>query len=87
MLKKNIKSIAMMKWAKSLFPINRSITGAGLRQTINYIRGKINKGFQKKKIKSNTKVFDWKIPNEWKITSAYIKYIDGKKMYESYHYY
>ena len=41
----------MMKWAKSLFPINRSITGAGLRQTINYIRGKINKGFQKKKIK------------------------------------
>tara|TARA_B100000886_G_scaffold90816_1_gene59940 strand:+ start:28545 stop:29828 length:1284 start_codon:yes stop_codon:yes gene_type:complete len=79
-LKKNIKSIAMMEWAKSLFPINRSITGAGLRQTINYIRSKINKGFQKKKIKSNTKVFDWKIPNEWKINSAYIKYIDGKKI-------
>ena len=32
----------MMKWAKSLFPINRSITGAGLRQTINFIIGKIN---------------------------------------------
>ena len=70
----------MMKWAKSLFPINRSITGAGLRQTINYIRGKINKDFQKKRIKSNTKVFDWKIPNEWKITTAHIKYVDGKKV-------
>ena len=79
MLKKNIKSIVMMKWANSLFPINRSITGAGLRQTINYIK-KINKNFKKKKIKSNTKVFDWKIPNEWKITSAYIKHIDGEKI-------
>ena len=49
MLKKNIKSIVMMKWANSLFPINRSITGAGLRQTINYIK-KINKNFKKKKI-------------------------------------
>ena len=45
----------MMKWAKSLFPINRSITGAGLRQTINFIIGKINKDL-KKKIKSHTKV-------------------------------
>ena len=45
----------MMKWAKSLFPINRSITGAGLRQTINFIIGKINKDFQKKKLKATLK--------------------------------
>ena len=45
----------MMKWAKSLFPINRSITGAGLRQTINYIRGKINKDFKKRKLKVTLK--------------------------------
>ena len=28
----------MMKWAKILFPINRSITGEGLRETIKFIK-------------------------------------------------
>ena len=57
MLKKNIKSIAMMKWAKSLFPINRSITGDGVRQTINFVKKNINKNFKKKKNKKWNKSF------------------------------
>lgn len=80
MIKKNIKSTNMMTWAKILFPINRSITGEGLRKTIKFIKEKVNKKFKKKRIKSGIKVFDWKIPSEWKVTSAYIKNINGKKI-------
>ena len=70
----------MMKWAKILFPINRSITGEGLRKTIQFIKKNVNKNFKNYRIKSNTKVFDWKIPLEWKITEAYIKEVGGKKI-------
>ena len=71
--KKKISTMKMMEWAKKLFPINRSITGEGLRKTICFIQKNINSNFKLKKARSNTKVFDWKIPKEWKINAAYIK--------------
>ena len=67
-----------------LFPICRSITGKGTEQTLK----KIQKFFPKlkiHKIKSGTKIFDWKIPEEWNIKNAYVidkhqnKIIDFKK--------
>ena len=67
-----------------LFPICRSITGKGTELTLK----KIQKYFQKLKIykiKSGTKIFDWKIPEEWNIKNAYVidkhqnKIIDFKK--------
>jgi len=42
-MKYNLKSINMMNWAKTLFPINRSLTGKGVKQTINFAQKKINK--------------------------------------------
>ena len=75
----NKKSINMMKWAKVLFPINRSITGKGLRKTIKFIK-KINKNFKKYKIRTNTRVYDWKIPYEWNISEAYIEEVGGEKI-------
>tara|TARA_B100001250_G_scaffold241159_1_gene207227 strand:+ start:5157 stop:6410 length:1254 start_codon:yes stop_codon:yes gene_type:complete len=70
----------MMNWAKTLFPINRSLTGKGVKQTISFAQKKINKKFKNLKIKSNTKVFDWKVPYEWNISKAYIDEIDGKRI-------
>ena len=67
-----------------LFPICRSITGKGTEQTLK----KIQRFFPKLKIykiKSGTKIFDWKIPDEWNIKNAYVidkyqnKIIDFKK--------
>ena len=67
-----------------LFPICRSITGKGTEQTLK----KIQRFFPKLKIykiKSGTKIFDWKIPEEWNIKNAYVidkyqnKIIDFKK--------
>ena len=69
---------------KKLFPITRSITGNGLRETLFIIKNYI-KTLKIKSIRSGTKVFDWKIPPEWNITDAYIidkndkKIVDFKK--------
>jgi aminopeptidase-like protein len=76
----DFKSIKMMLWAKDLFPINRSITGEGVRKTISYIKQNANKNFQIKKILSNKKVYDWKIPKEWNLKKASIQHENGKKV-------
>ena len=62
----------MMKWAKELFPINKYYWRR-IERTIKYIKRNVNNKFKSLSIKSNTKVYDWKIPLEWKITEAYIK--------------
>lgn len=60
------------KFAKTeLFPICRSITGPGIRKSLKLIKKNIPE-LKIKKIKSGTKVFDWKIPEEWIIKKAYI---------------
>ena len=67
-----------------LFPITRSLTGDGVKKTLNIIQKEFPK-LKIKKFKSGTKVFDWNIPEEWNVTDAYIidkynnKIIDFKK--------
>ena len=50
--------------SKSLWPIYRSITGDGVRQSLNIIK-KICPNLKILEFKSGTKVFDWIIPDEW----------------------
>ena len=69
----------MWNWAKDLFPINRSITGPGVRDTLNYINKKFP-DLKIHKVKSGTKAFDWIVPNEWIIKDAYIKDKNGNKI-------
>ena len=67
-----------------LFPITRSLTGDGVKKTLNIIQKEFPK-LKIKKLKSGTKVFDWNIPEEWNVIDAYIidkynnKIIDFKK--------
>ena len=68
----------MLKWAKELFPLCRSITGKGLRDTISFLR-KINSELKVLSFRSGEKVFDWHIPNEWNINNAFIQHTSGKK--------
>ena len=69
---------------RNLFPLNRSLTGEGVRKTLNVIKKEFPK-LKIIKIKSGTKVFDWKIPPEWNVLDAYVldkynnKIIDFKK--------
>ena len=67
----------LKKWAEKLFPLNRSLTGEGNRQTIKYIKENINSKFILKKVKSGKKVFSWNVPKEWKITTAILKDENG----------
>ena len=69
---------------KILFPINRSITGYGIVKSLNIIK-RIHPNLKINYFKSNTKVFDWTIPQEWNVKEAYVqdanknKIIDFKK--------
>ncbi len=56
---------------KRLFPICRSITGKGIIKSLKIIK-KDFKELKIKRIRSRTKVFDWKIPDEWNIKDAYV---------------
>ena len=74
----------LYKFAKNiLYPLNRSLTGKGVRQTLNHIKY----FFPNLKIKffrSNIKVYDWKIPPEWMVKKAYIKENNLKYSYKEY---
>jgi aminopeptidase-like protein len=66
----------MYGWACDLFPINRSLTGNGVRKTLNYIK-EILPELQIKEVNSGDNYFDWTIPKEWDITEAYIEDENG----------
>jgi len=68
----------MHELIQKLFPICRSITGNGIRETLRIIQEHIP--IEIKEIPSGTKVFDWTIPKEWNIKDAYIKKLDGEKI-------
>ena len=62
-----------------LYPINRSITGEGIRQTLEIIKNEFP-NLKIKKVKSGTKVFDWTVPPEWNVKEAFVKDKYGKKI-------
>jgi aminopeptidase-like protein len=68
----------MHRLITELFPICRSITGEGVSQTLNIIKRDIPLSIHK--IPTKTKVFDWEIPKEWNVRSAYIKNAKGEKI-------
>ncbi|HYG41199.1 MAG TPA: DUF4910 domain-containing protein [Cytophagales bacterium] len=61
-----------------LFPICRSITGDGVRETLAIIKERIP--IKIHEIPTGTQVFDWTVPKEWNIRDAYIKDETGKKV-------
>jgi len=67
----------MHRWATDLFPINRSITGDGVRETLEYL-GELLPGLEVHSAPTGTKAFDWEIPKEWRIRSAKLIGPDGR---------
>lgn len=70
----------MINHIKKLFPLCRSITGSDTLKTIKYFK-KLNTNLKIISFNSGKKVFDWVVPPEWSIKSAYIKHIKTKKVF------
>ena len=74
---KNRKEIITIinHYLKELFPICRSITGNGVRKTLNILQEITPLNI--KEVKSGTKCYDWLIPKEWNINEGWIKNSNG----------
>ena len=68
----------MYKLMEELYPICRSITGEGLRQTLSVLKELIPLEVQS--VSSGTKAFDWTIPKEWNIKDAYVENSKGDRV-------
>lgn len=60
---------------RQLFPICRSITGEGLRETLHELGRQVPLAINE--VPTGTQVFDWQVPREWNIRAARIETLDG----------
>lgn len=61
-----------------LFPLFRSLTGAGLRATLARLHAVVPLDITE--VRSGSRVFDWTVPDEWSIDEAYIEDADGHRI-------
>ena len=68
----------MLALIARLYPICRSITGDGVRETLRILREQIP--MEVREVPTGTRVFDWTVPKEWNIRDAWIKNSAGQKL-------
>ena len=61
-----------------LYPICRSITGKGVRQTLDILSEHV--AIERNEVPSGTQLFDWTVPQEWNLRSASITGPDGRRV-------
>ena len=71
--------VSMHDLCKELFPINRSLTGNGVRETLRILQREVPE-LNILEVPSGTTCFDWTVPNEWNCKEAYIIDPDGHKI-------
>ncbi|WP_321491573.1 DUF4910 domain-containing protein [uncultured Desulfobacter sp.] len=70
----------MKKLFRSLWPINRSLAGPGFRKSLDVLSSKMP--MERHRFKTNQKIFDWTIPEEWDVKDAWFADSSGKKYAE-----
>ena len=69
----------MYDFAGRLFPIGRSLTGEGVRETLRLIQEQVPE-LEIHEVPSGSQAFDWTVPKEWEITEGYIEDEDGGRV-------
>jgi aminopeptidase-like protein len=69
---------ALYAFASRLYPICRSITGGGVRETLRLIGARIPLAIRE--VPSGSKVFDWEVPPEWNIEDAWVEDSHGARV-------
>ena len=68
----------MFELMRELYPICRSITGNGVRQTLAILEQTLP--IETHEVRSGTKVLDWTVPQEWNIRDAFVADMSGRKI-------
>ena len=69
----------MYELAERLYPICRSITGNGVRETLGILKEMLPE-MKIEEVPSGTPVFDWTVPKEWNISEAYVENSAGERV-------
>ncbi len=69
----------MYELARELFPLDRSLTGDGVRRTLAVIKRELPE-MTVHEVPSGTEVFDWTVPKEWAVRQAYIEDEKGNRI-------
>ncbi len=68
----------MLKLMRALYPICRSLTGDGVRETLRIVDAVVPLAVTE--VESGTPIFDWTVPREWNIADAWIADSDGRRV-------
>jgi aminopeptidase-like protein len=79
-LRENVSLVGheMYSLIEELYPICRSITGNGVRRTLDLLRK--TAPIEVHEVPSGTSAFDWTVPREWNIRDAYVQASDGRRV-------
>lgn len=75
----NLQGIKMFELAKRLWPLNRSLSGSGVRETLDEISWALP-DLAQNSLRSGDKKGDWIVPLEWSVGEAWIKTPAGEKI-------
>ena len=72
----------MYGWATDLYPLHRSLTGPGVRATLDFF-GERMPGLRRHRVASGTPAFDWIVPDEWQCRRAYVEDECGERLIDT----
>jgi aminopeptidase-like protein len=74
-----MNSTALQSLLERLFPLNRSLTGDGNRETLRILQETIP-DLKVTEVPSGTPAFDWIVPKEWRVKCAYVETLEGERV-------
>jgi len=69
----------LYKLVAELYPICRSITGDGVRRTLEIVDREIG-GLEVHEVPTGTQVLDWTVPREWNVRDAWVADAAGRRV-------